>query len=226
MTLTLSQMHALLPDNTAGDISAQDARDVVEALHETPVDRTPVSPPTSGWSWVNQGSTTETDVGNGRLVLAAPSAGGNNLVGRVRTAPSTPYAIVARVNGIGEIGQFDGWGLCFRESSTGEITFFYYQPNSNTVNDKVVIENWTDHDTFSSSVDDAFYGGIPTWLRIEDDGTDLTFSVSNDGFDASFVEMFTVGRTTFMAGGPDQVGFMTRNDSGARTVTLQSWEAV
>lgn len=33
MPLTEAQMHALLPDNTAGDISAQDMRDVVSALH-------------------------------------------------------------------------------------------------------------------------------------------------------------------------------------------------
>jgi hypothetical protein len=32
MPLTLAQMNALLPDNTAGDISAEDLRDVVEAL--------------------------------------------------------------------------------------------------------------------------------------------------------------------------------------------------
>lgn len=34
MPLTLAQMHALLNDNTSGDISAEDARDVVEALFD------------------------------------------------------------------------------------------------------------------------------------------------------------------------------------------------
>jgi hypothetical protein len=32
MPLTLAQMLALFPDNTAGDISAEDGRDVIEGL--------------------------------------------------------------------------------------------------------------------------------------------------------------------------------------------------
>lgn len=188
-----------------------------------PLDRTLVLPPTSGWSWVNQGTSTITDVGDGRVVLGAPSAGGNNLVARVRTAPATPYTLIARVDGACiTLGGNDGWGVCFRESSTSEITMFYRQPTDAT---PACVENWTNPTTFSASLaNTAYLAATPTWFRLTDDGTNLTFALSYDGFSASFIQIHTMGRTTFMAGGPDQIGFITRNDSGARVVSLQSWD--
>lgn len=54
MALTLAQMLALLPDNTAGDISAEDMRDIVTALHERDFD--PGRPQASGVeTWVIPG---------------------------------------------------------------------------------------------------------------------------------------------------------------------------
>lgn len=226
MPLTLAQMHALLPDNTAGDIGADDMRDVVEAVTQRTFEREGVLPPTSGWSWVNQGTGAVTDVGDGRTVLTSSSAGGNNLILRVRTAPATPYQLVVRCSALTDSSTGNGYGICFRESGTGEISTMYYKGSDTGI---ITVEDWNSATSFNAQLATRtgyLTGPLPLWMRIADNGTNLIYSASTSGFDASFEQIHSVGRTAFMAGGPDQIGFLVRNDGRAQGLTVHSWETV
>lgn len=174
-------------------------------------------PPTTGWSWVNQGSAVETQIGDS-LVVKSPAVGSANLITRVRAAPSTPYSILGKVMGASP-ATHGGFGLCFRESSTGKITLIYLKRPGN-----LLVEHWTNATTFSSTpVNSLAFPGAKSWFRIEDNGTNLFFSVGPIGDDAGVIQMATHSRTSFMAGGPNEVGFIGRDESAVLVFGLEEW---
>lgn len=174
-------------------------------------------PPTSGWSWVNQGSAVVASIGDA-IAVQSPAVGANNLIARVRSAPSTPYSIYARAVGATTSGN-GGFGVCFRESATGKLTVVYIKRGGGLVG-----ENWTNPTTFAGGVfSTAMYDAVPLWLRLEDDGTTLTYYAGFLGGAAGVVQLGTQARTAFMAGGPDQVGFVGRDNSQPLSFGLVEW---
>ncbi len=178
-----------------------------------------ITPPATGWSWINQGSATETALSDGSILMKTPAVGVTNLVGRVRsyTAPLKVRARIA-VSTLG--GTSGGSGLWFRESSTGELHAFYHKD----IGGIILMENWSSATSFSSGPLTASMGTTHTfWLEIEDNDTNLFFRVSADGHEESYLELGSVGRTSFMAGGPNQWGWFVRDNNFARNISLSSW---
>lgn len=162
----------------------------------------------SSFTWVNQGTATIADQ-NDTIHLSVPISGtGDNIRLQQITAPSTPYTITAAFQAtIIAPAQFPAFGLAFRESSSGEITTFQITQRSNT-GPEISAHNWNSATGFNSDVlgrRTIFTPKQPTWLRVTDDGTDLIYEYSCNGID--WLEFTTQGRTAFMAGGPDQVGW-------------------
>ena len=160
--------------------------------------------PVSAFTWVNQGSATATDR-DGRIILRTPPGAGANVRGLFQTAPTPPYEIILGCHAIGERVNFGQYGLAFRESSTGKLMSIV-----NQFNGVVEIPKHTNATTFSALLGSSInweMGQSINWFKIEDDNTDLNFYVSPNGQD--WIELGTEGRTTHMAGGPDQVGFIT-----------------
>ena len=58
---------------------------------------------------------------------------------------------------------------------------------------------------------------------MSDDGVNLTFFISYDG--VNFIQGAQVARTSFMAGGPDQVGIVLTNENSAFEIggSFLSW---
>lgn len=162
----------------------------------------------SSFTWQNQGSATIADH-NGGVVMTIPDEAVIKLRGVTLSAPSTPYCFTARMwVGIapGALGANSTHaGLWFRESSTGKLTTLSAQCGFN-----VAMRNWTDWNTFSATVDTAWeFDDIPfIWLRLWDDGTDVKGYYSLDGSNWSQDDSawFQQGRTSFMSGGPNQIG--------------------
>jgi hypothetical protein len=181
-----------------------------------------IPPPTTGWSWVNQGSST-IDTTNGFTEGDFPLTNATALSGRCRTAPSTPYTITAYLlTGNGhESGPWLGW-----TDGTKFVTIRWGQTGSNA---HVVTDKWTTATSFSaaytevSGVDILQYPTAlsPSVVRIADDGTNLIVSLSVDGY--HFRQFDSQSRTNFMTTGPTSVCFGGYNNSSNVDVALIGW---
>lgn len=218
MPMTLAQMQALFNDNTAGDISAADGRDVIEGLYE----QDQGAPPVDGdFSWVNQNSAVLNVNTRGHISIIAPHNASGSLSCRVKSAPATPYTITARCGFSSVSKDFHAAGLLFREAGTGEITTF--GPAFN-VSQKTSVFLWASATSFGSSYA-SVPAEVPQWLRIADNGTNRIYSTSADG--ENWVDYFSHGRTSDMT--PDQVGFFVNAQNGAvpnlsMQIVVKSWD--
>jgi hypothetical protein len=189
-------------------------------------------PDQSLFSWVNQSSATiVTTYGPTILATPAPGGAGENVNLRVRSTPATPYVLIA-----GFIPQIDptnntSCGMVLRESSTGKFIFFrllFDTVSAITKSDIVFsVDKYTSPAVFSANynvVSAGFLRGSVIWFRIFDDGTDITWSYSNDG--QNYIDITTQTRTDFLALGPNQIGFAINSNTttGATGMTLLSWD--
>lgn len=181
-------------------------------------------PPTSGWSWEQQGTSSETQAKNIiYLLLAANGGAGARLRFRYRTAPSTPYTLTVAMTAVAAIASdiHAGMALYFRQSSTGKIVQFRVitQPS-------IGVFKWDSATAFNSTYVGSgvktMFMGSPLWMRISDDGTNRVCSYSTDGF--NFLTIHTVGRTDFLTA--DQIGWGAEmsNSTGDAGVSLLSWK--
>lgn len=165
----------------------------------------------SDFTWVNQGGATATDR-DGRIVMEIPIDAGQQIRGIFQTAPTPPYEIILAVKGTGPREDFFEFGLAFRESGTSKLYTISQQ-----FQDTLEVSRYTDNTTLAGNdFTDVFgFGGGLTWMKIEDDNTNLKFFIGPNGQD--WIELHSALRTTHMAGGPDQVGIYG-NPNTANTI--------
>lgn len=144
----------------------------------------------------------------------------------VRSSPSTPYTITGAVTWNFNTDNVVGGtliGLAFRESGTGRIILHAIQP-SNTPAHRILYHS----SPTTNGIDQASARSRPhtqvIWQRIEDDGTDIKFYFSSDGF--NFILRHTELRGANFSTGPNQVGFCINNDDGkdGASVSLVAWD--
>lgn len=119
-------------------------------------------------------------------------------------------------------------GVVFRDSATGKFVFYkiMYDTTSITKRDLVIsLDKYDDPNTLNSSYKTLSAGTLVSpmvWFKVNDDGTNLNWYFSNDGF--NFVLFDTRLRTNFLAN-PDEVGiaFGTNNATGGAGMNLHSW---
>ncbi len=190
------------------------------------------SPPSTGWTTVNAGSSTIDSTGGFEYLDSVVGVGATtNLILRVRTAPSTPYTITAAflpdTTIAGNISTA-GWGLAFRDGG-GKLVTLRTNQNGGGAAPAMDFDKWDSATTFNADytattlpINLSVTGGI-FWRRIQDDGTNLKVWTSNDGqhwtqYGGSHV------RGDFLSTGPTQVGFFVYNQ-GRVAVSLLSWVA-
>lgn len=174
----------------------------------------------SSFTWVNQGSTTATDRDES-IILKIPAVTGPNFRAKVLSAPATPYEVIGAFDMMTQVLPLGTHqprcGILFRESSTGKI-FFMGAVRADNEGTQIVVQRFFT----ATSFDDAPYSvlwNLPAglvWYKIADDGTNLTFHFSPNGIDWN--QVHSVARTSFMAGGPDQIGFGGNASSGTSIV--------
>ncbi|WP_166460483.1 beta strand repeat-containing protein, partial [Mycobacterium paragordonae] len=176
-------------------------------------------PPSSSWSWVNQGTaSTASELGGERIT--APSSTRNFRL-RTRTlTPSSNYSAVAYVEAAGvPVGGSNLWlgGIGLRNSSSQSFISFGPYLDNTTYYSALAVYRWTNATTISANsfakpVYQLAGGAIPNWYRIRDDGTNRYFDYSTNGVD--WITVFSEGRTAFIT--PDQFCFGFDNEgSGA-----------
>jgi len=173
----------------------------------------------SDFTWLNQGTATCTDADDGGLNMTLPSEANHQIRGKYLTAPSTPYEVISYVMlGPGFANAATYAGPFLRESSTGKLYIVELQT------DKISLWRMTDQATYSADVGTYLYNlQHMAWLKLGDNGTNVYGEVSYDG--VNWFAAFSEGRTSFMSGGPDQVGFGASSGSGAsgQMVHFKTW---
>lgn len=168
-------------------------------------------PPAASWSWFNQSTgSIVTTIDNGAInVFANKNVSGQNVTGRYRTAPSTPYTIIANVtaNPINKeasssfynpyvFGFTDGTKLVaimprLQNSGTQQGLFVEYMTAYNNLS----------ADLYISNIGAADYPYASNqWMMLRDDGTNIYLYMSGDSqFNgSSWVRIFSEARTTHL----------------------------
>lgn len=185
-----------------------------------------VTPPTTGWSWVNQGTAVHTDGTTYQRLSGGAAGAGTMYRGIFRTAPAAPYTLTAAIRCTRPFKPILGTGIALRNSASGALITFvdisfaadpyrriqYLKLNSPTVANSNYI-----------SIGGSF--GDYLWFRIKDDGVNRTAYYSSNGY--QWLEYYVVGRTDFIT--PDQLGFVVHCENSstpnfAPISDLISWE--
>jgi hypothetical protein len=183
------------------------------------------APPTSGWSWVNQG-TASVAADADALLITAPTSTRNWRL-RARTlSPSSNYTAAAYISvaGVPPTGT-NRWytGIGLRNSTSGSfITFGPSLYAASSIGAQLTIYRWTNATTFSASsfeiAASALHGGsLINQLRIKDDGTNRYFDYTPDGVD--WINVFSEGRTAFIT--PDQFIFGADNEASGQDCKIR-----
>lgn len=183
------------------------------------------TPPTSGWSWVNQGGATIASDDYGEL-LTLPSSGSDNWRHRVRTiVHSATYSVTARVDLLwprisgGNIYA----GIVLRDSATSKFVHWGLIAEGSPETISVQYASWTNNTTLSVSNYKQNHTKLPfrpVWLRFRIATGTRFLEASPNGID--WYTITTDSATGFIT--PDQAGF-AGNDAAATPpiVRLRSW---
>jgi hypothetical protein len=167
-------------------------------------DEFPGSSLSGSWTWINQGTATAT-VANSYLTISNAGNGVTNSISAIyQAAPATPWTVVAKISLIARIAaNFPEVGLFLMDSVSSKVIFF--EMAGNNPGEVLNIAHFTNPTTFGAVV---FTESFPLknylYLKIQDDGTNLKYSVSPDG--QAYVQMFSEGRTSFLTNGANRVG--------------------
>lgn len=180
-------------------------------------------PVLADYTAVNAASSSIADSGAGLYLRNAAAETGVNAY--VVSAPGTPYALVARMAGYAEIqsSKAPGFGICFRNSSSGKIEML--QVGNASGAPELSVGFWTSATVFSSAIAAAkpfVLIGEPIWLAIADDGVNKEFAFSPDG--VNWETIFSESRTANFTA--NQIGFCIHTDGAAQIVAgvLKSWK--
>lgn len=181
----------------------------------------------SDFTWRNQGSSTVADQG-GTIRLRVPAnAAAENVRILERTAPSAPYSYIAAFRTVlppENVADIPSFGMGFLESGTGEFIILAITTDSGG-GPKYAVYNFNSATSLNSTaVSRRFVNviGSEIWLKIEDNNTNLIFYIG-DGVE--WIQVYSVGRTALMAGGPDRVfwGFNNVGNDIEAFVRLCHW---
>jgi hypothetical protein len=170
--------------------------------------------------WQNQGGATITTNAVG-VSMFCPSSGGSNALRFLgEPAPSTPYNFTAHVtmtqldsghNGAAGIGWSDGTQYQF----IGIV-------GANASGAFVNVQYWTTNSAFSANEFSGEQTRTDCWFQITDDGTNVTFALSNDGI--NFVTAYTVAKASGALGatGYSHVGLIGNGPGSDTYATFTS----
>ena len=217
---TLTAGPGIVVTNGPGSITVSAASGSTTGLYGPVMSGRPTAATTGLVNWLNQGTSTSTDSAVG-LSLNVPA--GTTVSGLYRSAPTAPYTITALLaatrnstgfNGVA-IGWYDGTAKLHALSyvlQSGGVPFFE-------------VEKWNSFSSFNGNDVASAPNGYsqPIWLRIADDGTNISFGFSQDG--ANFLTLFSAAKSSGFLGATGYSNVVLfANPINSRTIgTLLSW---
>jgi hypothetical protein len=192
------------------------------------------------WNWVNENDTVNPIPGVadqfGDLVFSVqPNVGaGENMkmfteLVSAETPTTPPYTVTAAFSPLLTPVNQTCCGIVFRDTATDKFIIFriMYDDTSVTKRDLVMsLDKYDDPNTFNGNYKTLSAGSLTSpmiWFRMNDDGVNLNWYFSNDGFNFALFDSHS--RTNFLASGPDEIGigFGTNNTTGSAGINLHSW---
>jgi hypothetical protein len=227
---TLSRDIILSSSNSGAAVSfGAGSKDVFLTIDAVQLDPANVPPgPASGWTWVNQGTSTVADGLNGTMQLSpADNASLNYRFFTKGTLPSAPYQVHAKVRTYQPYVNSVALGVGFYDGTKLMTTEFVTQTGSQYT---LRVEKYNDVNTASGSAyttsaitANPFSG--PLWLRFKNDTTNLYFDISVDGY--FWINLFSEAVGTFIT--PTKAGFGGFSATAATSnafLTLLSWNVL
>lgn len=176
---------------------------------------------TSRWTWVNQGSATAA-ISNGQVFLNCPAGSSGNFRYVYQAAPSTPWTVVMPMRTMWKIASFANFGLILSDS-TGK--FYVFGMSEDRIGATPNLGTW--NSPTSANVNNNNNLNLPSnakmYYAVQDDGTNLNFSVSYTGASGTFFQAYTVSRTAFLASGPTRVGFGCDSENSFQVSVNSDW---
>jgi hypothetical protein len=221
---TLTAGSGILITNAPGGITiAASGAAAGAGLYRQIMSTTPTSGNTGLSNWLNQGSAVVSDSSVG-LSISAPSSGSSsNLAGRFMPAPSPPYTIKTLIAATRNSNNSSSVGVGWYDGSNKLHLIIYLTNGSSAPILQVQRYNsptsWNGNDFQSEANSFA----QPIWLQVGDDGTNVSFSFSQDG--ANYVQVFSVAKSSGFLGasGYTNVIFAVNPQGGQTIGTLMSW---
>jgi hypothetical protein len=192
-----------------------------------------VTAPSAGsFTWGNQGSATATANAGGALYLTAPTnSGSHNLNFLYKATPATPWSVIAgyvitpnfKSDSVDDLTIA---GLALRESGTNEIISFSFGHNGGVQDGTEYITKWDSYTSINGNYVAQPFGPLPPviWVKLSDDGANLTFYISPDG--QNFSQVWQKSRTDFFTSGPNQVGMFVDSLSSTTQILFVHWSGV
>lgn len=175
-------------------------------------------PSIPSWSWLNQGTATLTTSNGAQTITTTGTSGNPDIKARYISAPGTPYTVTACIEMNVTNVNYTRAGIGFRESATSKITTINMVQGSS-----VNVDYWNTEISYGSSpVQKNWVVDRYIWLKISNNGTNLTYSVSKTG--DVYIDLSTTTLTAFFTTGPDQIHFFINPNSAEKlSATLLSW---
>lgn len=146
-----------------------------------------------------RGTFSATDVSTGIAMIDTTSAGGENLEGIVKTYPGVAYTLTALFSMPTFGGNFTLHGIIAATSTSGKIMFFGLR----WANDfyQTTVLGYNSFNSFNSFILPVVgtYNPSFMWMRLKDDGTNITFYISSDSF--YWQQIYTVAKASSFLGG-------------------------
>jgi len=180
-----------------------------------------VNPVLGDFSWINQGAATAVAT-NGGIHLHAPAVGGNQCRILKKAAPSTPYTITMAYLPLVYSIDYAFCGVGFRQSSDGKLQLLGPGVGSGHAFRNLTYSSPTSYAGSYGAYLLHLNSAPVHFLRIGDDGTYRTCSISTDG--VNFLQFHSVGRTDYLTA--DEVFFFAESNNASWPVfmTVISWK--
>jgi hypothetical protein len=182
----------------------------------------------SSFTWDNQDSATVTDQAGTILMRMDASGAGENVRVQYISAPTAPYSYIAGFQFIlpaGDSSDFCQVYMGFRDSG-GKLTVLAFQADGLGGGSRVSVYNLNSPTSFNGTPRSRQHcnvvGGV-FWMKVEDDSTNLKFYIG-DGVE--WIQIHSLGRTSFMGSGPNALmwgGNNAGNSHNEALIRLVHW---
>jgi hypothetical protein len=177
-------------------------------------------PSKSMFTDISGGVATTADV-EGGISITASATGGYNIKGMDMAVPSAPYTLTTKLDFNGSVPHASICGYGIHVSDGTKLEAFHIAPSGTIAGTfDILVFDMTDltHGSVAYGLlVPWFFGGI--FIRLNDNNTSRTWSVSKDG--VNFTAVYAVTRTAFLT--PTRIGFSVNAWNSAPYATLTHW---
>jgi hypothetical protein len=187
-------------------------------------------------TWVNQGNATETDGATGMQLYATGTWGssGQPMAALCKTAPSTPYSIIAEVGLLSTDNQWGG--MAWRNTTNGKVeTIDLWYQNSGGSGSAGGYPAWTivGFEGYAlantGAYNDTLWNPFPVapviWMKLKNDGTNMYEYFSLDGVSWLGIEEETLASSYLGSTGYNQICLELVSGTGSsQVITLMNYQ--